>query len=87
MGERRFVMTEAEGYTRLDWWSWAPHTTEIAEAVAHSRSPDEECERGWGWARATRDACVRDGSPAHASWNRAAEVLAGISTYRAEVSP
>ena len=79
----RYIRTEKAGYGRLDWWAFAPLTLHIAEAIAFSETPNEDIERGWEWARATRDACGMDGSgPAAISWNRAAEVLAGLSVYR-----
>lgn len=84
MSPEATTRTAAGGYGPQEWWPWAPMTRDLATAIAHSSTPDDELDRGWEWARASRDQCGLDGAgSAGNSWQRAAEVLAGIAAYRA----
>lgn len=61
------------------WWPEPPSTRRITETVLEASDPDAASDRGWDWARSTRDAAVREGSGRwHAAWNAAAQVCLAL---------
>lgn len=72
--------------TRPGVWPWALPTAQIVDAIAACPDIDEALDRGWEWARGTRDACLEDNDMASTSWNRAAEVVGAVAVYRQRVS-
>lgn len=69
--------------TPLTWWPPPPSTRDIVEAAVDTDA--DGIDRGWEWARATRDAAVREGCGRwHAAWNRAAEVALACALLRPE---